>query len=65
MPTDTLRGWVTRAEIDGGTKPGVSTDDATRLVKLDREVKELRRANAILPAPSTFFAAKLDRLHSR
>lgn len=65
IPTDTLRGWVARAEIDAGTRPGVTTDDASRLVELEREVKELRRANAILRAASTFFAAELDRPHSR
>jgi transposase-like protein len=61
IPTDTLRGWVQQVEIDGGLKPGVTTDDQTRLVELEREVRELRRANAILKAASAFFAAELDR----
>lgn len=65
IPTDTLRGGVACAEIDAGTTPGVTTDDATRMIELEREVKELRRANAILRAASTFFAAELDRPHSR
>jgi putative transposase len=39
-------GWVQRTEVDGGLRPGTTTDDATRLVELEREVKELRRANA-------------------
>ena len=64
-PSDTLRGWVARCEIDEGRRPGTTTDDATRLAELEREVKELRRANAILRSASAFFAAELDRPHSR
>jgi transposase len=45
---ETLRNWVTQAEIDEGHRPGTTTDDATRLAELEREVRELRRANAIL-----------------
>ena len=58
---ETLRGWVKQAEIDAGTRPGTATDDATRLAELEREVRELRRANAILKSASAFFAAELDR----
>lgn len=65
IPSDTLRGWVHRAEVDGGLRPGATTDDATRLAELEREVRELRRANAILRSASAFFAAELDRPHSR
>lgn len=61
IPADTLRGWVQRAEVDKGLRPGTTTDDATRIVELEREVKELRRANAILKSASAFFAAELDR----
>ena len=61
IPPDTLRGWVQRAEIDQGLRPGTTTDDAARIVELEREVKELRRANAILKSASAFFAAELDR----
>lgn len=57
IPADTLRGWVQRAEIDRGVRPGTSTDDATKILELEREVKELRRANAILKAASAFFAS--------
>nr|WP_198165883.1 transposase [Agromyces laixinhei] len=64
IPTDTLRGWV-RAEIDEGVRPGTTTDDAARLVELERENRELRRANAILRSASAFFAAELDRPQSR
>jgi len=58
---ETLRGWVQQAEIDAGDRPGTTTSDAQRLVELEREVRELRRANAILKSASAFFAAELDR----
>ena len=64
-PADTLRGWVQRAEVDGGLRPGTTTGDATRLTELERENLELRRANAILRSASAFFAAELDRPQSR
>jgi transposase-like protein len=58
---ETLRNWVVQAEVDAGHRPGTTTDDATRLVELERENRELRRANAILKSASAFFAAELDR----
>ncbi|MFE5673463.1 transposase [Agromyces sp. NPDC056523] len=58
---DTLRGWVKQAEIDAGHKPGLRTDERRRIVELERENRELRRANAILKTASAFFAAELDR----
>jgi len=58
---DTLRGWVLQAEIDEGQRPGVSTSDAVRIAELERDNRELRRANAILRSASAFFAAELDR----
>ena len=59
---ETLRNWVTQAEIDGGVRPGTTTDDAQRLIELERENRELRRANEILKTASAFFAqAELDR----
>ncbi|MEV8339681.1 transposase [Leucobacter sp. NPDC077196] len=61
IPSDTLRGWVQRAEVDEGARPGVTTDEKARVAALEREVKELRRANAILRSASAFFAAELDR----
>ena len=59
---ETLRGWVNQAEIDAGDRAGTTTDDAARMAELEREVKELRRANAILRSAAAFFAAaELDR----
>ncbi len=62
---ETLRGWVTQAEVDAGDRPGTTTAEAQRLAELEREVRELRRANAILRSASAFFAAELDRPQSR
>lgn len=58
---ETLRNWVTRAEVDAGERPGATTSDAERLAELEKENRELRRANAILRGASAFFAAELDR----
>lgn len=57
---ETVRKWVRRAEIDEGTRPGLSTDERERLKQLERENWELRRANEILKSASAFFAAELD-----
>ena len=62
---ETLRGWVSQAEVDEGTRPGTTTTDAQRLVELEREVRELRRANHILRTASAFFVAELDRPTTR
>src|SRR4051795_11761564 len=58
---ETLRNWVTQAEIDEGTRPGTTTAEAAKIAELERENRELRRANAILKSASAFFAAELDR----
>lgn len=58
---DSLRNWVQQARIDAGDKPGLTTDERARLLQLERENRELRRANAILKSASAFFAAELDR----
>ena len=58
--TETLREWVTRAEVDGGRRPGVPTEQQRRLAELERENRELRRANEILKAAASFFARELD-----
>lgn len=58
----TLLDWVKQAEIDKGQRPGTTSPDAQRIKELEREVKELRRANDILKTASAFFAqAELDR----
>jgi transposase len=62
---ETLRVWVRRAEVDAGRRAGVTTDERARLKELEKEVKELRRANEILKAASAFFGAELDRQSKR
>jgi transposase-like protein len=57
---DTLRGWCKQAEIDAGRRPGVSSSEAAELKALRQEVEELKRANEILLAASSFFARELD-----
>jgi transposase-like protein len=58
----TLLDWIKRSEVNNGTRPGVTTEERERLKALEREVKELRRANEILKSASAFFAqAALDR----
>jgi transposase len=58
---EALRTWVRQAEIDGGALPGTTSGEASRIAELEREVRELRRANTILKQASAFFAAELDR----
>ena len=58
--TESLRSWVRQAEIDQGQRPGVTTAEQQRIAALEREVRELRRANEILRTASAFFAAELD-----
>ena len=58
----TLRTWVKQAEVDEGRVDGVSTSDRERMKAMERELKELRRANEILRKASAYFAqAELDR----
>lgn len=58
----TLHEWVKKAEVDRGQRAGTTTSNAQRIKELEREVKELRRANDILKTASAFFAqAELDR----
>jgi transposase len=57
---DTLRGWVKQADIDTGRRVGTTTSDAAQLKALQAEVRELKRANEILLAASSFFARELD-----
>ena len=59
--TESLRSWVRQAEIDDGAKPGLSSEDAEKMKRLEQENRELKRANEILKRASAFFAAELDR----
>jgi transposase len=60
VTAETLRKWLRRAEVDGGQRPGVTSAERERILELEREVRELRRANEILKAASAFFARELD-----
>ena len=62
---ETLLNWVERAEIDGGQRPGTTSDDRKRIAELERENRELRRANEILKAASAYFARELDPRYPR
>jgi transposase len=65
LSSETLRKWVRRAETDGGLRPGLTTDERERLKGLERENRELRRANEILKSAAAFFGAELDRRPTR
>ena len=57
---DTLRGWCKQADVDAGRTAGTTTTEATKIKELERENRELKRANEILLAASSFFARELD-----
>ena len=57
---DTLRGWAKQPRIDAGQVPGTTSSDARRIRDLEHEVRELKPANEILLAASSFFARELD-----
>lgn len=57
---EALRGWVRQAEIDTGRRAGTTSSERERITALEREVRELRRANEILRSASIFFAGELD-----
>ena len=60
--SETLRKWVRQTEVDSGRRGGLTSDDQARIKELEREVRELRRANEILRKASAYFAqAELDR----
>ena len=63
--TESLRNWVRQTEIDGGQRPGTSTEDRVRIAALEKENRELRRANEILKSAAVFFGAELDRRHTK
>ena len=60
MSRETLRRWITQAEVDDGARPGVTTAEAEEIRRLKVENKRLREANEILKAASIFFAGELD-----
>jgi transposase len=60
LGSETLRHWVKQAEVDSGQRPGTTTEERQRIAELEREVRELRRANEILKAAASFFARELD-----
>ena len=57
---ESLRNWVKQADVDGGQRPGVTSEERRRIAELERENRELRRANEILKAAASFFARELD-----
>jgi transposase-like protein len=57
---ESVRTWVRQVDIDGGGQSGVTSTEATRIRELEQELRELRRANAILKAAASFFARELD-----
>lgn len=62
---ETLNRWVVQEERDTGLREGLTSDDRSRMKALEREVRELKRANEILKKASAFFAAELDRPQKR
>jgi transposase len=58
--SESLRSWVRQAEVDGGQRPGVTSTEQQRIAELERDNRELRRANEILKAAASFFARELD-----
>jgi transposase len=65
MTPETLRKWVRRAETDEGRRPSLTTSERERVKELEKENRELRRANEILKAAAAFFGAELDRKQKR
>lgn len=62
IPVDTMRGWLRRAEIDSGSRIGMTTAEHEEIRRLRKELAEVKRANEILKTASAFFAAaELDR----
>ena len=62
---ETLRRWVMEEEVEVGSRAGVTRDERSRIAELERENRELRRANEILKSAAAFFGAELDRRPKR
>ena len=62
---ETLRRWVMEEEVDDGSRAGLTRDERSRIADLERENRELRRANEILKSAAAFFGAELDRRPKR
>ena len=60
---EALRTWVKKAQVDGGLRPGTTTDEAQRIKELEKEVRELRRANAILKSASACLSRRSSTAH--
>jgi transposase len=60
---ESVRSWVRQADIDDGVKPGVASDAAAAIQRLEQEMREMKRANEILKRAASFFGAELDRQH--
>jgi transposase len=65
VSAETLRKWIRQAEVDGGRRPGLTSEEHAEIKRLKRENAELRRANEILKAAAAFFGAELDRPQPR
>ena len=65
MTTETLRSWVRQHQRDEGLRPGLTTTERERLKQLERENRELKRANEILKSAAAFFGAEFDRRQKR
>jgi transposase len=65
VTSETLRTWVRRAQVDQGQRSGTTSEESAELKRLRRENAELKRANEILKSAASFFAAELDRPHTR
>jgi transposase len=63
--TETLRKWGRQDQVDAGARPGTTTEESAELKRLKKENAELKRANDILKAAASFFAAEFDRPHTR
>lgn len=62
---ETLRRWLIESEVEAGDRPGLSVAERSRVRELERENRELKRANEILKSAAAFFGAELDRQHKK